>query len=111
MSRRRSWAWRVARPNTDGRFTFLEADSLETLQFGLIRGRDQIAEVVKTFFWMWPSARLTHTMNLRFTERPVVTNTEGYRRTGLSPRWTDCWTPAFAAAERTPSLILDELAP
>lgn len=43
-------------------FAFLQGDSLENLQFGLVSGRDQIIAVVTTFFQMNPSAKLTHTV-------------------------------------------------
>ena len=37
-------------------FAFLQGDSLENLQFGLVSGRDQIIAVVTTFFQMNPSS-------------------------------------------------------
>jgi uncharacterized protein (TIGR02246 family) len=43
-------------------FAFLQGDSLENLQFGLVRGRDQIVTTVATFFQLNPTAKLTHTV-------------------------------------------------
>ena len=43
-------------------YAFLEGSSLETLQFGLVSGRDRIIGTVETFFQTFPSAKLTHTV-------------------------------------------------
>jgi len=43
-------------------FAFLQGDSLENLQFGLVSGRDQIIATVATFFQLYPSAKLTNTV-------------------------------------------------
>ena len=43
-------------------FAFLQGSSLDDVQFGLVRGRDQIIACVETFFEMNPTAKLTHTV-------------------------------------------------
>ena len=65
-------------------FAFLQGDSLENLQFGLVSGRDQIIAVVTTFFQMNPSAKLTHTVRrARLIAPDVMLVDEDFEITGL----------------------------
>ena len=65
-------------------FAFLQGDSLETLQFGLVSGRDQITATVATFFQMYPSAKLAHTVRrARLVAPDVMVVDEDFEITGL----------------------------
>ena len=65
-------------------FAFLQGDSLENLQFGLVRGRDRFIACVETFFEMNPSAKLTHTVRrARLIAPDVMLVDEHFEITGL----------------------------
>ena len=65
-------------------FAFLQGDSLETLQFGLVNGRDQITATVATFWQMYPSAKLAHTVRrARLVAPDVMVVDEDFEITAL----------------------------
>jgi uncharacterized protein (TIGR02246 family) len=65
-------------------FAFLQGDSLENLQFGLASGRDQIIATAATFFQMYPSAKVTHTVRrARLIAPDVMLVDEDFEITGL----------------------------
>jgi uncharacterized protein (TIGR02246 family) len=67
-----------------GDFTFLQGSSFETLQFGLIRGRDQITEGMQIFFELFPDAKLSHaTRRARLITPDVLISDEDFEITGL----------------------------
>jgi uncharacterized protein (TIGR02246 family) len=66
-------------------YTFLQGSSLETLEFGLINGRDQIIETMETFFQLFPSAKLTHAVRrARLVTPDVMVSDEDMEITGLA---------------------------
>ncbi len=65
-------------------YAFLQGSSLETLQFGLVSGRDQIIGTLETFFQIFPSAKLTHTVRrARLVAPDVMVSDEDMEITGL----------------------------
>jgi uncharacterized protein (TIGR02246 family) len=65
-------------------FAFLQGSSLDTLQFGLVSGRDQITGIMETFFQIFPSAKLTHTVRqARLVAPEVMVSDEDFEITGL----------------------------
>ena len=65
-------------------YTFLQGSSLETLEFGLISGRDQIVETIETFLQLFPSAKLTHVVRrARLVTPEVMVSDEDMEITGL----------------------------
>jgi uncharacterized protein (TIGR02246 family) len=68
----------------DADFAFLQGSSLETLQFGLATGRDQITQTVETFFQIYPASKLSHTVRrARLITPDVMMSDEDFEITGL----------------------------
>ena len=66
-------------------YTFLQGSSLETLQFGLISGRNQIVETIESFFQLFPSAKVTHAVRrARLVTPDVMVSDEDMEITGLT---------------------------
>jgi uncharacterized protein (TIGR02246 family) len=65
-------------------FTFLQGPSFETLQFGLISGRDQITEYLRIFFEIYPDAKLSHSpQRARLITPDVLISDEDFEISGL----------------------------
>jgi hypothetical protein len=65
-------------------FYFLQGDSLENIQFGLVTGRDRITETMAGFVQMCPSAKVTHTVRTaRLVTPDVMVVDEDFEITGL----------------------------
>lgn len=65
-------------------YAFLQGSSPEALQFGLISGRDQIIRTMETFFQIFPSAKLAHTVRrARLVAPDVMVSDEDMEITGL----------------------------
>jgi uncharacterized protein (TIGR02246 family) len=65
-------------------FAFLQGSSPETLQFGLISGREQIVRTVEALFQISPAVKLTHTVRRAQLVAPdVMVSDEDLEVTGL----------------------------
>lgn len=65
-------------------FAFLQSSSLDTLQFGLISGRNEITLTLETFFQTFPAARLSHSVRrARLIAPHVMLSDEDFEITGL----------------------------
>jgi uncharacterized protein (TIGR02246 family) len=65
-------------------FAFLQGSSFETLQFGLVSGRDGIINMLDTFFDVYPSSKLSHTVRrARLIMPDVMVSDEDFEITGL----------------------------
>jgi hypothetical protein len=65
-------------------FAFLQGSSLETMQFGLVSGRDELAATIEVFFQMFPSCKLAHTVRrARLVTPDCMVSDEDFEITGL----------------------------